>query len=108
MGKKSFEKKIKFEYYADESIPEEWFFKGGPVSPDAFDNLLIHSYLDNDNFQIHIKWSKQSLENLWKYLINLANYQTIDPDHHTHFDNLDNIKWNTELIIHHPDSEWNP
>lgn len=108
MKKKNFEKKIKFEYFEDNSNPEQGSFKWWPVSPESFDDLLLHSFLDDDKYQLHIKWSRKSLEELWKYLINLANYDTVDPDHHIHFDDLDDIKWNTELIIHHSESEWKP
>lgn len=108
MKKKSFNKTITLEYYEDQSIPEKRSYKWWPISPDSFDNLLIQSYYDENNYQVHIKWSRKSLEELWKFLINLANYNTIDPDYHEHFDFLDNINWNTELIIHHPESNWTP
>lgn len=106
MKKKKFKKILNLEYYEDNSIPEKWSYKWWPISPENFDNLFLKTFKNWNNYQIHIKWSKKSLEELWEYLINLANYKTVDPDYHDHFDSLDNIKWNSEIIIHHPNSNW--
>jgi len=52
MKKKSFNKTITLEYYEDQSIPEKRSYKWWPISPDSFDNLLIQSYYDENNYQI--------------------------------------------------------
>ena len=98
---------LELEYYEDKSNPSEKIYRWGPVSPDKL-NLDILTYLDiNWKYITHIKWDKNSLREFWKYLINLSEYKTIDPDYHEHFDELDWLKWNTNLIIHHYESNWN-
>lgn len=99
---------LNLEYYEDKSNPSENIYRWWPVSPENL-NMIIYTF-KNSNwwYTTHIKWDKESLKELWKYLINLSEYETIDPDFHEHFDKLDWIQWNTELIIHHPNSNWEP
>ena len=108
MNKKKYKKILNMAYtesYYDEKL--NWYF-WWVDDPKFIDELEIHTFNSQSEkpFQIHIKWSKRALKEFGKYLVNLSNYKTLDPDYHDHFDEADELAWNTEIIVHHPDSIW--
>ena len=79
-------------------------YQGGVEKPDYINELQVEIYEDydfndqNDEFEfngkhnIQISGTSKSLYELGRYLINIAEYETMDKDFHTHLDGVCNSK----------------
>lgn len=92
---------LKLSYYKEES------FKGGQeiiwwISPVNFaESLSIQTNYNSDiqRYEVEIIWNKTALKKLWALLINMSNFNSVDPNYHFHVDEFDNILGNTNLML---------
>jgi hypothetical protein len=97
----SYEETLEFSYYPWSFDEKKGIYYWWLKDISFCDELIIKTYIEDDRKQIHLSWSRRALKELGKYLINLSNFETPDPDYHDHIDEYLWVKWNTDLIIHH-------
>ena len=91
---------LKLKYFQSKCDFENNYFVGGVEEPKYLNELSIDIYDDmdfdldkeefkkNGKFVLDLSGSNRSLYEFGKYLINIALYDTEDPDFHEHFDGL--------------------
>ena len=91
---------LKLKYLQSSCDSEKKYFVGGVEEPKYLNELSIDIYDDmdfdmskeefkkNGKVVLELSGSNKSLYEFGKYLINVALYDTIDPDFHEHFDGL--------------------
>ena len=98
-----YEKLIKLKYYPSKFDQKRNAYLGWIPTPKYLSELTVISWKNiggSKSSQVQIRWTKKAMRELWKYLIALSDFKTNDPDYHDHFDEIDNLQWDSELIIH--------
>ena len=113
MKRKFMEKDVvlKLKYLQSKCDFERNHFIGGVEEPSYLDELNIDIYddmefdMDEEKFKkngkivLELSGSDRSLFELGKYLINVALYDTEDPDFHEHFDGLLDSEHNEKVNL---------
>ncbi|MBE7043900.1 MAG: hypothetical protein E7397_00075 [Ruminococcaceae bacterium] len=102
---------LKLKYLQSKSDASKGHFIGGLEEPKYLDELCIDIYDDmdfdmeheefhkNGKLVLDLSGSDRSLYELGKYLINLALYETDDPDFHEHFDGLQDAEQKQRINV---------
>lgn len=102
LRKNSIKAEIELNYLIGKQDVNNGIFEGGVESPKCMNELIVDVHEDEvfdekiDDFvssgkvQIVISGSDASIEELGKYLIAFARYNTEDSNYHDHFENIKN------------------
>ncbi len=113
MKNKFLEKQVTLilKYMQSKSDFQKNHFVGGVEAPQYLDELAIDIYddmefdmntetfINNGKLVLELSGSNNSLYEFGKYLINVALYETDDPDFHEHFDGLLDSERNARINL---------
>ncbi|MGH7719325.1 MAG: Imm32 family immunity protein [Gemmatimonadaceae bacterium] len=106
---------IPLDYWSGQDTPGV-VYQNAPVDPEHTDELVVAVRSDDSDTdpqervvtgrpQIHFAGTPRALEAFGRYLIALARLQTLDPDIHQHFEDVQNDDGGTvHLIVHRVNS----
>jgi len=102
---------IPLEYWRGEDVPGV-VYQNVPIEPEHTDELVMAIRSDDGGDdprervvdgrpQVHLAGTPRALEAFGRYLIALARLETLDPDVHEHFEDVQNDDGGTvHLIVH--------
>ena len=100
------EEKLLLEYFPSVEISNGSYSWGLSTKDEVLAWLSFYVTSGSDEFEwwkptMHLSWTRESLYELWKLLINLSKFETKDDDYHEHLDEHLWIKSNCNLVVHH-------
>jgi hypothetical protein len=109
-------------YVVGRQDPEKGVFVSGVPVPRYIREIRVGVYKDVDfaeddsqprhtgRYQLHVHGSRRAYRALGKYFLSLSELRTLDPDYHTHFDDVEAPRGSptTDIIVHGPEPSLPP